>query len=59
VKKLLQREKLTVVPPALELLLKVEVGLGALWNAPSETDVRCTAPRPDRRNVSAWREMNS
>ena len=33
-------EKLTVLPPALELLRKVEVGLAALWNVPSETDVR-------------------
>jgi len=40
VKKLLQREKLTFLPPALELLRKVEVGLAALWNVPSETEVR-------------------
>jgi Domain of unknown function (DUF1992) len=40
VKKLLQREKLTVLPPALELLRKVEVGLAALWRVGSETDVR-------------------
>jgi Domain of unknown function (DUF1992) len=40
VKKLLQREKLTVLPPALELLRKVEVGLAALWSMGSETDVR-------------------
>ena len=40
VKKLLQREKLTVLPPALELLRKVEVGLAALRSVPSETDVR-------------------
>src|SRR5262249_44522031 len=40
VKKLLQREKLTVLPPALELLRKVEVGRGALWSVRSETDVR-------------------
>jgi len=40
VKKLLQREKLTVLPPALELLRKVEVGLAALWSVRSETDVR-------------------
>jgi hypothetical protein len=39
-KKLLQREKLTVLPPALELLRKVEVGLAALWSVRSETDVR-------------------
>ena len=40
VKKLLQREKLTFLPPALELLRKVEVGLAALWDVRSETDVR-------------------
>jgi len=40
VKKLLQREKLTVLPPALELLRKVEVGLAALWSVGNETDVR-------------------
>lgn len=40
VKKLLQREKLTVLPPTLELLRKVEVGLAALWSVGSETDVR-------------------
>jgi hypothetical protein len=40
VKKLLQREKLTVLPPALELLRKVEVGLAALWSVGSETEVR-------------------
>ena len=40
VKKLLQREKLTLLPPALELLRKVEVGLATLCSVPSETDVR-------------------
>jgi Domain of unknown function (DUF1992) len=40
VKKLLQREKLTVLPPALELLRKVESGLAALWSLRSEVDVR-------------------
>jgi len=40
VKKLLQREKLTVLPPALELLRKVEVGLVALWSMSREADVR-------------------
>ena len=40
VKKLLQREKLTVLPPALELLRKVEVGLAALWSVGNEIDVR-------------------
>jgi hypothetical protein len=39
-KKLLQREKLALLPPALELLRKVEVGLAALWSVGSETDVR-------------------
>ncbi len=39
-KKLLQREKLTFLPPALELLRKVEVGLAALWDVHNETDVR-------------------
>ncbi len=40
VKKLLQREKLTVLPPALELLRKVEVGLAAVWGVSREADVR-------------------
>jgi Domain of unknown function (DUF1992) len=40
VKKFLQREKLTVLPPALELLRKVESGLAALWSLRSEADVR-------------------
>jgi Domain of unknown function (DUF1992) len=40
VKKLLQREKLTVLPPALELLRKVESGLAALWSLRSEVNVR-------------------
>jgi hypothetical protein len=40
VKKLLQREKLTVLPPALELLRKVELGLAALWGVRGEEDVR-------------------
>ena len=40
VKKLLQREKLTVLPPALELLRKVEVELAAVWGARAEADVR-------------------
>ena len=40
VKKLLQREKLTVLPPALELLRKVEVGLAAVWSLSGEADVR-------------------
>jgi hypothetical protein len=40
VKKLLQREKLTVLPSALELLRKVESGLAALWSVRSEAEVR-------------------
>lgn len=40
VKKLLQREKLSVLPPALELLRKVEVGLAELWSAEHEEAVR-------------------
>ena len=40
VKKLLQREKLTVLPPALELLRKVEVGLAAIWGVSREAEVR-------------------
>ena len=40
VKKLFQREKLSVLPPALELLRKVESGLAALWSVSSEAEVR-------------------
>jgi len=40
VKKLLKREKLTILPPALELLKKVEAGLEAAWVARDEEDVR-------------------
>jgi len=40
VKKLLQREKLVVLPPALQLLRKVEVGLVAVWSLSREADVR-------------------
>ena len=40
VKKLMQREKLTVLPPALELLRKVEAGLAALSRVGHEHDVR-------------------
>jgi len=39
VKKLLQREKLSVLPPALGLLRKVEVGLTALWTVDRESEV--------------------
>ena len=40
VKKLLQREKLSILPPALELLRKVEAGLGAIWTARDADEVR-------------------
>lgn len=40
VKKLLKREKLSVLPPALDLLRKVEAGLDAAWAAPREEEVR-------------------
>ncbi len=40
VKKLLQREKLSILPPALELLRKVEAGLAAIWAARREDEVR-------------------
>ncbi len=40
VKKLLEREKISVLPPALELLRKVEAELAKLWAARHEDDVR-------------------
>jgi len=40
IKKLLQREKLSVLPPALELLRKVEAGLSALLSVDRESEVR-------------------
>ena len=40
VKKLLRREKLSILPPALELLRKVEAGLDAIWAARDEDEVR-------------------
>lgn len=40
IKKLLQREKLSVLPPALELLQKVEAGLSALSSVDRESEVR-------------------
>ncbi len=43
VKKLLQREKLSILPPALELLRKVEAGLAAIWAARGEDEVRARA----------------
>lgn len=40
VKKLLEREKVSLLPPALELLRKVEAELARIWAAPREDDVR-------------------
>ncbi len=40
VRKLLKREKLSILPPALDLLRKVEAGLDAAWTARREDDVR-------------------
>ena len=40
VKKLLEREKVSVLPPALELLRKVEAELARIWTARREDDVR-------------------
>ena len=40
VKKLLKREKLSVLPPALDLLRKVEAGLDIALASTRETDVR-------------------
>ena len=40
IKKLLQREKLSVLPPALDLLRKVEAGLSVLWRMDREGEVR-------------------
>ncbi|HTY79482.1 MAG TPA: DUF1992 domain-containing protein [Candidatus Bathyarchaeia archaeon] len=40
IKKLLQREKLSVLPPALDLLRKVEAGLSALARVDRESEVR-------------------
>jgi hypothetical protein len=40
VKKLLRREKLSILPPALELLRKVEAVLDAIWAARDEDEVR-------------------
>ena len=45
VKKLLKREKLSILPPALELLRKVEAGLGAVSTARREDDVRAQVAR--------------
>ena len=40
VKKLLKREKLSILPPALDLLKKVEAGLDTALASTRETDVR-------------------
>ena len=40
VKKLVQREKVSVLPPALELLRKVESEMKKIWALRSEADVR-------------------
>lgn len=40
VKKLVQREKVSVLPPALELLRKVESEVKKIWALPSENEVR-------------------
>ena len=40
VKRLIEREQITVLPPALALLRKVESTLAAIWTLTSEADVR-------------------
>ena len=40
VKQLIEREQITVLPPALALLRKVESTLAAIWTLTSEADVR-------------------
>ena len=45
VKKLLKREKLSILPPALELLKKVEAGLDTVSAARREDDVRAQVAR--------------
>jgi hypothetical protein len=45
VKKLLKREKLSILPPALDLLKKVEAGLDAAWVARREDEVRTHVAR--------------
>ena len=40
IKQLVKREQITDVPPALEVLRKVEAGLAAIWNLASEAEVR-------------------
>ena len=45
VKKLLKREKLSILPPALDLLKKVEAGLDAAWAVRREDEVRAHVAR--------------
>ncbi|PYN87134.1 MAG: DUF1992 domain-containing protein [Candidatus Rokuibacteriota bacterium] len=40
VKKLVQREKVSALPPALELLRKVEVEITRIWSSRNEAEVR-------------------
>ena len=40
VKKLVQREKVSMLPPALELLRKVEAEMERIWTLPEESAVR-------------------
>ena len=40
IKQLVRREQITAVPPALEVLRKVEAGLAAIWKLSSESAVR-------------------
>ncbi|PYN39525.1 MAG: DUF1992 domain-containing protein [Candidatus Rokuibacteriota bacterium] len=40
VKKLIQREKVSALPPALELLRKVEVEMARIWKSRDEAEVR-------------------
>jgi hypothetical protein len=40
VKKLLEREKVSFLPPALDLLRKVEAGLDGVWTARGEVEAR-------------------
>jgi|RhiMetdeSRZDD1v2_1073273.scaffolds.fasta_scaffold00537_28 DnaJ-like protein len=40
VKKLIAREKVSVLPPSLELLRKVEAEMARIWTSPEEAEVR-------------------
>lgn len=40
VKKLVQREQISILPPSLELLRKVESELAKIWQVPDEAQVR-------------------